>query len=507
MKACCIFCLHCQGKNNGIHQLLYDDSHNKVFFQATQLFIISFLYLQMMTAKSNKLSLFDFTMIVVSLVIGMGIFRTPLNVAQASPNTFLFFAAWIAGGLVALCGALTYAEIGSRLPVTGGYYKVFSYAYHPSIAFAINCVILVSNAASLAAVALVGGEYITGIFIPLSKDVAWTSVAANSSYIQTIHIIIAITAIVIFYGVNLAGLKMSAKTQNVLTVIKIILILLLIAPLFFATNDSTLQPFNSGISPTLREYIKAFGIGLVAVSFTYGGYQQTINFGAEVDQPAKNIPRGIFFGIAIIILLYLTINYAYVKVIGFETLQHSKNIAAIMASKIFGINAERILSGFLFLSVLAYVNVLLMSNPRVMYAMSEDNILPPVFKKRNPVTEVLTVSLSVFTAVCIIIIFWAKEFDKILSFTIFLDCFGMILSAATIFILRKKTKHLDDTGIYKMKLFPLMPIVFIAAYVFVAISITLDYEKNGYAALIGISVMAVFTGLYFLLAQLKKNKS
>ena len=462
-----------------------------------------------MTAKSNKLTLFDFTMIVVSLVIGMGIFRTPANVAKASPDTFLFFTAWIAGGLVALCGALTYAEIGSRLPVTGGYYKVFSYAYHPSIAFAINCVILVSNAASLAAVALVGGEYITGIFIPLSKDAEWIKIAANIQYIQTIHIVIAITAIVIFYGINLAGLKMSAKTQNVLTVIKIILILLLIAPLFFSDNHSASQLINtSAISPTIKEYIKAFGIGLVAVSFTYGGYQQTINFGAEVEQPAKNIPRGIFFGISTIILLYLTINYAYIKVIGFETLHQpeTKNIAAIMASKIFGINAERVLSGFLFLSVLAYVNVLLMSNPRVMYAMSEDNILPPVFKKRNKKTEVLTVSLSVFAALCILIIFWAKEFDKILSFTIFLDCFGMILSAATIFILRKKTKHLDDTGIYKMKLFPLLPIIFITAYIFVALSIILDYEKNDYAAVTGLVVMAIFTGLYFLLAQLKKNK-
>ncbi len=461
-----------------------------------------------MTTKTNKLNLFDFTMIVVSLVIGMGIFRTPANVAKASPDTFLFFTAWIAGGLVALCGALTYAEIGSRLPVTGGYYKVFSYAYHPSVAFAINCVILVSNAASLAAVALVGGEYITGIFIPLSKNIEWMKAAVNASYIQTIHIIIAITAIVLFYFVNLAGLKMSAKTQNVLTVIKIILILLLIAPLFFADSNPANPLINhSAISPTFKEYIKAFGIGLVAVSFTYGGYQQTINFGAEVDKPAKNVPRGIFFGIAIIILLYLTINYAYIKVIGFDTmhLKETTNIAAIMASKIFGINAERVLSGFLFLSVLAYVNVLLMSNPRVMYAMSEDNILPPVFKKRNPKTEVLTVSLSVFAAICIIIIFWAKEFDKILSFTIFLDCFGMILSAATIFILRQKTKHLDDTGIYKMKLFPLLPLIFIAAYVFVAISIILDYEKNNYAALTGLCVMAVFTGLYFLLAQLKKN--
>ena len=462
-----------------------------------------------MTAKSNKLNLFDFTMIVVSLVIGMGIFRTPLNVAQASPNTFLFFSAWIAGGLVAFCGALTYAEIGSRLPVTGGYYKVFSYAYHPSIAFAINCVILVSNAATLAAVALVGGEYITGIFIPLSKDVEWIKSAANLNYVQTVRIIIAITAIIFFYGVNLIGLRMSAKTQNVLTVIKIVLILLLIAPLFFSDwNAADQHVAHTAIQPTFREYLKAFGIGLVAVSFTYGGYQQTINFGAEVDKPARNIPRGIFFGIAIIILLYLTINYAYIKVIGFDTLhrEDTKNIAAIMASKIFGINAERILSVFLFLSVLAYVNVLLMSNPRVMCAMSEDNILPPVFKKRNSKTDTLVVSLSVFAAICILILFWAKEFDKILSFTIFLDCFGMILSAAAIFILRKKTKHLDNTGIYKMSLFPLLPLIFIAAYMFIAISITLDYAKNDYAALTGIIVLTAFTGLYFLLTRLKKNK-
>jgi APA family basic amino acid/polyamine antiporter len=497
-------------KNKAVSILFYDWPHKiKFVFFLRRQFIISFLYLQSMTSKTNKLTLFDFTMIVVSLVIGMGIFRTPANVAKASPDTFLFFTAWIAGGVVALCGALTYAEIGSRLPVTGGYYKVFSYAYHPSVAFAINCVILVSNAASLAAVALVGGEYITGIFIPLSKDMNWMNIAANVDHIRNIHITIAITAIVLFYGVNLAGLKMSAKTQNVLAVIKIILILLLIAPLFFADNHTASQVINSStISPTFQEYIKAFGIGLVAVSFTYGGYQQTINFGAEVEQPAKNIPRGIFFGIAIIVTLYLTINYAYIKVIGFDTLhlQATTNIAAIMASKIFGINAERILSGFLFLSVLAYVNVLLMSNPRVLYAMSEDNILPPVFKKRNATTDVLTVSLSVFAAICIIIIFWAKEFDKILSFTIFLDCFGMVLSAATIFILRKKTKHLDDTGIYKMKLFPLMPVIFIVAYSFVAISIALDYKKNGYAAAIGLSVMAVFTALYFLLTALKKNK-
>ena len=442
-----------------------------------------------MTPK-NKLGLFDFTMIVVSLVIGMGIFRTPANVADASPTPAIFFIIWLAGGLVALCGALTYAEIGSRLPVTGGYYKVFSYAYHPSIAFAINCVILVSNAASGAAVALVGSEYITGVIMPGVTD---------ASYIQTIHTIIALAAIIIFYGVNMLGLRLSAKTQTVLTIIKISLILLLITPLFFATNDhATSVAAASTIDPGMKEYVKAFGLGLVAVSFTYGGYQQTINFGAEVNKPGRNIPRGIFMGIFIIITLYLTINYAYVHVIGFENLKiesqkPAPNIAAIMASKIFGVNAERILSAFLFLSVLAYINVLLLSNPRVMYAMSEDKILPEAFQRRNK-RGALPLALSVFAIMAAVIVFWAKKFGTLLSFSIFLDSFGMVLSAGSIFIIRKRTAHLNGTGIYSMKLYPLLPLIFMTAYSFVAISLLVNETR---ISLVGLGVLLGFIILYF----------
>jgi len=457
---------------------------------------------------AKQLGLFDLTIIMVSFVIGMGIFRTPVNVAKAVDSPFIFFSAWIAGGLIAFCGALTYAEIGSRLPVTGGYYKVFAYAYHPSIAFAVNCIILVSNAASLAAVALVGAEYITGILFPLSQNAEWLANAANASHLQTIQITIAIFAIIVFFGVNLLGLKMSSRTQNVLTVIKVTMVILLISPLFFASQSAPHAAINaSQNAPAMMEYLKAFGVGLVAVSFTYGGYQQTINFGEEVRNPKKTLPRSIFLGIAIIIILYLLINYAYVKVIGFEELKTSKNIAAIMASKVFGINAERILSGFLFLSVLGYVNVLLLSNPRVMAAMSEDKILPPSFAKRNRKTEALTTSLSVFSALCVLIIFWAKQFDAILSFTIFLDCFGMAFSAGSIFIIRKKTAYLDNTGIYKMKLYPLLPIIFIAAYTFVGISIAADYKNNHYAALTGLVVLAAFMIIYFIAKYFTNNKA
>ena len=445
--------------------------------------------------KNQKLGVFDCTMIVVSLVLGMGIFRTPVNVARAVPDEWLFFFTWIAGGLIAICGALTYAEIGSRLPVTGGYYRIFSYAYHPSIAFAINCIILVSNAASLAGVALIGSEYISGVLFPHIHD---------AHALQIREIAIAIFSILIFYGVNLLGLKMSARTQNVLMIIKISLVVLLITPLFFADYSGGIVTGTKHISAGWMEYLKGFGTGLIAVSFTYGGYQQTINFGAEVSNPSRYIPRAIFLGISLIVLLYLSINYAYVKVIGLEGLRNSRGIASVMADHVFGNAAGNVLSVLLFLSVLAYVNVLLMSNPRVMYAMSEDGVIPAVFSRRFSSNGALVTSLSAFTAVCLLVVFWAKEFDKILGFTIFLDCFGMAASAGSIFILRKKKVQPEGIEIYRMKLYPLMPLLFIAAYCYVAVSIFIDSPDT---ALTALAVLASFMIIYFITEKRGKQKT
>src|SRR5687768_1339911 len=220
-------------------------------------------------------------MIVIGLVIGMGIFRTSRDAAAAAHTPSLFFAAWIVGGLVAICGALTYAEIGSRYPVTGGYYKIFSYAYHPSIAFAINCIILISNAASLSGVALIGAEYIAPVIF-------------NTGATDFVKALIAMGAIVIFYGVNLMGLRMSSKTQNVLMIIKISMIVVLISALFFPSlyNTTPVVPVDLGQLGN-GAVLLSFGVALKATSFTYGGYQQTINFGDEVQNPHKNIPKGI----------------------------------------------------------------------------------------------------------------------------------------------------------------------------------------------------------------------
>jgi len=429
------------------------------------------------------LSLFDLTMIVIGLVIGMGIFRTASDSARSSITPTVFFVAWLVGGVIALCGALTYAEIGSRYPVTGGYYKIFATAYHPSVAFAINCIILISNAASLAAVALIGSEYLSQIVF-------------SSPPSDLVKSLIAMGSILLFYIVNLMGLRMSSKTQNVLMMIKIGMILLLILALFFPEHYNVPSTIAATVTPdySFMDYVKSFGGALVAVCFTYGGYQQTINFGEEIKNPSKNMPRGIFIGILVIIVLYLTVSYSYYKVIGFEDLKTSKGIAAIVAEKIFGAPGRYIFSLLLFFAVLAYVNVILLSNPRVMYAMSEDGILPKAFRKKDEKKDVLTVSLTVYALLSMVILFFLDTFDKILSFTIFLDCIGMAFSAATLFILRKRMKGQDDSHIYKMKLYPLMPIVFIAAYVFVAFSIAWDKPMTAVTAL---AVLAAFVLIYF----------
>lgn len=436
----------------------------------------------MKSTSKPLLSLFDLTMIVIGLVIGMGIFRTASDSARAAITPTVFFVAWFVGGIIALCGALTYAEIGSRYPVTGGYYKIFATAYHPSVAFAINCIILISNAASLAAVALIGSEYLSEIIF--SKPPS-----------DLVKSLIAMGSILLFYVVNLMGLRMSSKTQNVLMMIKIGMILLLIMALFFPEHHNVVTaaaPVSAGTF-SFMDYVKSFGGALVAVCFTYGGYQQTINFGEEIKNPSKNMPKGIFIGILVIIALYLTVSYSYYKVIGFEELKTSKGIAAIVAEKIFGAPGRYVFSLLLFFAVLAYVNVILLSNPRVMYAMSEDGILPAAFRKKDEKRDVLTVSLTVYAILSMVILFFLDTFDKILSFTIFLDCIGMAFSAATLFILRKRMKGQDDSHIYKMKLYPLMPVVFIAAYVFVAFSIAWDKPMT---ALTALAVLAAFVIIY-----------
>lgn len=449
------------------------------------------LFWPLMVRDDNaRLNSFSLMMIFVGFVIGLGIFRTATNSAEAALSPAIFFAAWIIGGIVAYCGALTYAEIGSRLPVTGAYYKIFAVSYHPSIAFALNGVILVSNAASLGGVALIGSEYLAfGLYGAEATDGFRSAVA--------------IVAVAIFYLVNLAGLRISSRVLNVLMIIKIGMLMIMILALFFPKHYAVNPvPFFGDFS--WKETIFSLGAALIAVSFTYGGYQQTINFGSEIDTPKSTIPKAYFRGILIILVLYLLVNLSYFMIIGFDDLKTAKGVAGIVAGKLFGPVGNTIFSALLFTAVLAYVNVILMSNPRVMYAMSKDGILPSLFAYRTKQKHVLSYSLTMYTIVVIATIFFAETFDRILRFVIFLDSIGMVTSAATVFYLRKKANPEDVQDMYRMSCIPWPTLVFMAVYCLVALYIAVN---NPVMTATGLAVVGLLVGIYFLFLKGKQTES
>lgn len=442
-----------------------------------------------MTAKSNKLNLFDLSMIVVSLVIGMGIFRNPASVAATSGNSNIFFFVWFAGGLIALCGALTYAEIGLRLPAMGGYYKVFAECYHPAVGFTVNALILISNAASLAVVALIGADYVSDLLFGHPSGIFFNTA-------------ISIVAVALFYCVNLMGLKTSSRTQNVLIIIKIGLILLLIATLF---KGVIIEPHGYESNTPVYTFadkngLSLFLICLIPVCFSYGGYQQTINFGAEVKN-TKILSKGILIGISIVVLLYLLINYAYTQVIGYDKMKNASAIGSLLCEAWFGKAGGKVFDGLMFLSVLAYVNILLMSNPRVMFAMSEDKVFPKIFSYRSPKTQALVAGLTTFALITIVITFFGKGVDNILNFTMFLDSIGMSTSAATIFILRRRMQNQEMITATWNKFTPVLASFFVLSYFMVAAGVIIKDPK---AALIGVALLLILLVVYYF-AYFKKG--
>jgi APA family basic amino acid/polyamine antiporter len=393
------------------------------------------------------------------------------------------------GGVIALCGALTYAEIGQRLPAMGGYYKVFAECYHPSVGFSVNSIILISNAASLAVVALIGADYVSDLLYGHPSG-------------PVFNVSVAIVAVALFFGVNLLGLRTSSKTQNVLIIIKVGMMVVLIAALFKGViiephgyeEGSPLYTLDNNSAITL------FLISLIPVCFAYGGYQQTINFGGEVKD-TRSIPKGIIIGITIVILLYLLINIAYTQVIGYDKMKNASAIGALLCEAWFGKAGGKVFDALMFLSVLAYVNILLMSNPRVMFAMSQDKVFPKVFSYRHPKTEALVAGLATFSLITIIVTFFGKGVDNILNFTMFLDSIGMSTSAATLFILRKRRQNEGlVTGAWN-KFTPVLAAFFVFSYFMIAVGVVIKDVK---AAFIGVGLLALFLSLYFVFYHKKK---
>ncbi|PRY34615.1 amino acid/polyamine/organocation transporter (APC superfamily) [Spirosoma oryzae] len=430
-----------------------------------------------------KLSAFDLTMIVVSLVIGIGIFRTPAIVAQSAGNQTIFFGAWLTGGLVSLIGALTFAEIGSRRPVAGGFYKLISEAFHPVFAFMLNWVIVLTYGAGNVGVALIGAEYINPL-LPASFQ-GPTGIRAT-----------VIVTVLLFYGINLLGIRSGARTQNLLSGLKVLM-------MGFLCLGAFLSPFSRDFAPapTLTpDYTAstAFFVSLIAVFYTYGGYQQVLNFGADVTNPQRNTPRGVIGGMLLIMALYLTLNYAYVKQLGFSQLPHSKLVAADLARTLTGDIGYTFFSVAIFVSVLGYLNASLLSLPRVYYAMADDGILPPIFKRVNERTQTQEFALTFLVVVMLLSLFFLGTFEKIVSYVMSIDTVALASAAATLFVFRRRARSTDTYTGYRVWLYPVLPALFIGFLLVVSANVIIT--DPGPAA-IGWGLFASGFPLYYLLKR------
>lgn len=432
-----------------------------------------------------QLKSFDLTIIVVSLVIGMGIFRTPVEVANKALVPEIFFLAWVTGAIVSLAGALTFAEIGSRYPAAGGFYRIFSVCYTPVFAFMVNWITVISNAVSTAAVAIMGAEYMAPLVFP-DLD--------SGSGVK----IISIASLLVLYAINMLGIKVSSRLLNVLILLKLSLLVILISAQFFVDPAvASSAPAPSNIQPV--EWWKAFLMCFVPVFFTYGGYQQTMNFGSDVKNPHRTMPRSITIGIFIVLFMYLSVNYSYFKVLGFEGLKNSTTLAADITGLMFGNIAYKLVSVMMFLSVMAFVNVSLISNPRVYFAMAEDQVMPKIFQKVNEKTQVQEWGVTLFCVFILITLFFLSSFQRILEYVMFFDSISIITAAAAIFILRKKSIGLSGSkDVYTMKGYPYVPIFFILVYSAVNISVLV---ANPNASLYGMLLFASGYPLFYLIKK------
>lgn len=419
----------------------------------------------------------------------MGIFGTPPEVAVKAEIPLIFFLAWIMGAVVSFIGALTFAEIGSRYPAAGGFYKIFSHCYHPAFAFMVNWITVISNAASTAAVALMGAEYIAPILLGnMDHDIAVK--------------IITISSIAALFIVNLTGIKTSSKVLNVLMIIKLSLLLILISAVFFVRGEHAGNELPQH-TMTGMEMFQAFLLCFVPVFFTYGGYQQTMNFGGDIQNANRNLPRAVFFGMTIVLIIYLLVNYSYYRVLGFEALQGTTTVAADITGLMFGSMAADMVSVLMFFSVLAYVNVSIMSNPRVYFAMAEDKVMPGILARVNKKTQVQEWALTLFCAFILLTLFFMDSFKNILPYVMFFDSISLITAAAAIFVLRHRAKKEGEPKeIYKMRGYPFLPAIYILIYGAVNVSVLIaNPEAAKYGAILFISGLPLFFVLRFLIRR------
>lgn len=420
--------------------------------------------------------------VVVGGTIGVGILRSPGAVAAQLGSFWLIILVWLLGGIYALLGANFTAELATMLPKAGGDYVYARRAYGNYGGFVVGYSTWILNALALGYMAIVFGEYAAALFAPTFS---------NGVVVFSVSILVLLTAL------NWIGLRTGSQTQKLTSLLKALALLGFVAACFifggqndFSNTEQTVSPAPAGYFASFVAFILAFQL----VLGTYAGWNAVVFFAEEDRNPSRNIPRSLFGGVLLIIVIYLLVNLALLYVLPVPQLAASKFAAADAMSLISGERSGQILTALALLSIIGIINALLMFVPRVVFALGRDgmfaNNAATVNKGGTPVFALA------FTALPAIVLAAIGTFEKLLAISEFFAVTNTILLIGSLFILRRREPDLPRP--FRTWGYPFTPLILLL----ISFAIFVGYiVSNPSDSLYAIAALAVSYPIFLLVKR------
>ncbi|MFO0736078.1 MAG: amino acid permease [Labilithrix sp.] len=412
------------------------------------------------------LSLRDATMLVVSSVIGVGIFLTPGGVAKHFPTTLTFFSAWLIGGLLALAGALANAELGAMFPKAGGNYVYLRAAYHPMAGFLVGWLsffgIFAGTVATLA----------VGFTISLSTFFVLTPAA---------KIAVAVTVIWIASIVNAYATKAGARLNTGTAYLKVgaMIVLVLLGPILGHARTAA-DPFTTDATAELS----SFGVGLQPVLFSYLGWNASVFVAGEIATPERNLPRSLFWGLGICTTIYVLVTGTYVYAMGMKNLPGMPVVGIQAGGVLFGQKGGAVMAVIMMGSIFGTVNANVLVGPRIAYAMASDGLF---FKRAAQLNSTGTPHIAVLVQAAVATLLVAafkansESLDEVLRYTTFAITLATIADTIALYVLR--VRQPDRPRPYRAAGYPVVPLLYILANLAIAGSTLKDKPRECMASL------------------------
>ncbi|MCX4239540.1 APC family permease [Paraliomyxa miuraensis] len=427
----------------------------------------------------RELSAFDATAVVIGAIVGVGIFFTPSRVAALAGDGGLALLTWGIGGVIALLGALTFAELGAMVPRAGGQYELLRDAYGPATGFVyVVCNATATQAGSIGVIALV---CVDNLAVALTGAVLDPWLTLGCAIGLTIGIALA----------NVAGVRWGARIQNLTVVAKLATLVAVGMVALLAEPEAPAAVAAAGeIGPRLHP-VAALAAALVPTLFTFGGWQQVLWIGGEVRSPERNLPLSILVGVGIVVVVYLLACWAYLALLGHAGVAGSETLAADAVAAVFGGPGRRVVGVAVAVSALGILNTQLLTGPRLLYALALDGRLWRVLGRVHAGRGTPVPAIAVLAGVSIVLLLAAGKdgVDRLLTGVVLVDAVFFALTGVASLVLARRQPHAARP--VRMPGFPWVPALFGLAEVGVVVGAWLDPEVRGAAAIGAVWIAAV----------------